>query len=378
MGERVPAATLEERSGWGEALLAAAIPIRPAGEALCDLAGVWRDRLQARVVVVGMLDASERECLVARADSSGVRNLPSTRVTSGEGPGEGLQSELLAAGGEGGADRWIPLADSGTVIGGMLLWAAQGVELAACPGYWTTTTARLMTLVRTYDRRLLHDKLEAMAEFAAGAGHEINNPLGTILIASQRLLSDETDPERRRLLSKIGGQALRVRDMIGDAMLFARPPEPQFEALDLGEETERVIERFADRVSESQIDLQSELRSGVWIDADRTQLAVVVSELLRNAIDAVEDGGRIDVEVATRDCGEQTTAVLTVRDNGRGLRSEEREHLFDPFFSGRQAGRGLGFGLSKAWRIVTNHGGEISVSENEDAGLTFTVEWPTD
>ena len=377
MGERIPAATVEERWGSAEALLAAAIPIRPAGEALCDLARVWRDRLRARVVVVGMLGASERECFVARADASGVRNLPITPATSGEGRGESLQSKLLAASGEGGADQWIPLAESGTVIGGVLLWAAPGVELAPCPGEWATTTARLMTLVRTYDRRLLHDKLEAMAEFAAGAGHEINNPLGSIVIASQRLLRDETDPERRRLLSKIGGQALRVRDMIGDAMLFARPPEPQFEELDLGEETERVIGRFADRISEKGIDLQTELLSRVSIRADRTQLAVVVSELLRNAINAVEDGGRIVVEVATRDCGEQMIAVLTVRDDGKGLTCEERAHLFDPFFSGRQAGRGLGFGLSKAWRIVTNHGGEISVTESEDAGLTFTVEWPT-
>ncbi|MDF1743086.1 MAG: histidine kinase dimerization/phospho-acceptor domain-containing protein, partial [Gimesia sp.] len=71
------------------------------------------------------------------------------------------------------------------------------------------------------------DKLEAMAEFAAGAGHEINNPVATIVGRVQMLLKGETDPDRRQSLATIGGQAYRVRDMIGDAMLFARPPDPR-------------------------------------------------------------------------------------------------------------------------------------------------------
>jgi C4-dicarboxylate-specific signal transduction histidine kinase len=76
--------------------------------------------------------------------------------------------------------------------------------------------------------------------------------------------------------------------------------------------------------------------------------------------------------------GEATDAggKLVVSDNGRGLSQADREHLFDPFYSGRQAGRGLGFGLSKCWRIVTGQGGRIDVSENDEAGVTFTVWWP--
>ncbi len=74
-------------------------------------------------------------------------------------------------------------------------------------------------------------KLEAMAEFAAGAGHEINNPVATIAGRAALLLKSESDPERRRALETIGGQAYRIRDMIGDAMTFARPPEPRRECL---------------------------------------------------------------------------------------------------------------------------------------------------
>ena len=70
-------------------------------------------------------------------------------------------------------------------------------------------------------------KLEALAEFAAGAGHEINNPLATIIGRAQLLLKDERDPQRRQMLLAIGAQAYRIRDMIGDAMLFGRPPSPE-------------------------------------------------------------------------------------------------------------------------------------------------------
>src|SRR5258708_12572049 len=76
------------------------------------------------------------------------------------------------------------------------------------------------------DRRLTELKLRALAEFAAGAGHEINNPVATIVGYAQQLLAGETDPDRRHALATIGAQAYRIRDMIGDIMLFARPPGP--------------------------------------------------------------------------------------------------------------------------------------------------------
>jgi len=70
------------------------------------------------------------------------------------------------------------------------------------------------------------------------------------------------------------------------------------------------------------------------------------------------------------------TAILSISDDGPGLSPADREHLFDPFYSGRQAGRGLGFGLAKAWRIVTLHGGQIEVVSPEKGGVLFTIFWP--
>ena len=83
-------------------------------------------------------------------------------------------------------------------------------------------------------------RLESLAEFAAGAGHELNNPLATIVGRVQLLLRDETDPARRQALETIAGQAYRVRDMISDVMLFARPPQSESRAGDLSEVVDTV------------------------------------------------------------------------------------------------------------------------------------------
>jgi signal transduction histidine kinase len=228
------------------------------------------------------------------------------------------------------------------------------------------------------DSQLRADKLAALAEFAAAAGHEINNPLATILICTQRLLAGITDPEQRRLLATIGGQALRVRDMIGDVMLFARPPAPRPESLDLSAVAREVVDRLQDQFAAAHIKVRLDVSATVQVWADPTQLRVVISELLRNAIEAQPDGGRI--EIACRPTGEVSPgfSMLRIADLGPGLDAKSREHLFDPFFSGRQAGRGLGFGLSKAWRIVTLHGGRIEAFEPHAGGVQMDVYWPTD
>jgi signal transduction histidine kinase len=220
-------------------------------------------------------------------------------------------------------------------------------------------------------------KLESLAEFAAGAGHEINNPVATITGRAQLLLSGEIDPERRHALEIIGGQALRIRDMIGDVMLFGRPPLPRFEQLDLFE--------IATQAVASQAELQQRRSASVTIAvprqtilrADRTQLLVLFSSLLRNSLESADRPG-VHVQLMTRTEFKegQTWTVVTVCDNGPGITEAIREHLFDPFFSGRQAGRGLGFGLCKCWRIMQSHGGEIHFKQPEGSGASFETWWP--
>ncbi|MBW3539541.1 MAG: HAMP domain-containing histidine kinase [Planctomycetes bacterium] len=217
--------------------------------------------------------------------------------------------------------------------------------------------------------------LEALAEFAAGAGHEINNPVAVIVGRVERLLRDERDPERRHALAAIAAQAYRIRDMIGDAMLFARPPAPAPEPLDLAAHLQALLPALAERAAEMSATLSLKATGPVPILADRAQLSVVVECLVRNAVEAATPGGRILLAASTASEPNGLGGWLIVEDDGRGLSETDRRQLFNPFYSGRQAGRGLGFGLPKCWRIVDAHGGRIE-AESQPGRTVFRVWWP--
>ena len=215
------------------------------------------------------------------------------------------------------------------------------------------------------------DRLESLAEFAAGAGHELNNPVATIVGRVQLLLRDEADPARRQALETIAGQAYRIRDMISDVMVFARPPVAEPCEVELVASVVDVVQGVCDGHASREGRVQVIDNGPVTILADPVQLSVVVAELLTNALEADTEGGEVLVSVTGSE-----SVVLEVRDRGPGLDATSRRHLFDPFFSGRQAGRGLGFGLPKCWRIVNLQGGRIEVEPNEPSGLCVRVSWP--
>lgn len=228
-----------------------------------------------------------------------------------------------------------------------------------------------------FARRLEAEKLAALAEFAAGAGHEINNPLAVISGRAQLLLRDETHPERRRDLALIHAQALRVHEMIADLMLFARPPEPRRQACDLATAVDRAVASLAalqQRGTTIQVHLADRLP---MLDADPAQLVVALRAIIQNALEAApaEQG---QIALGAEAVGEGIAmVVIAIHDNGPGMTAEERRHAFDPFFSGRAAGRGLGNGLSKCWRIVTQHGGDVLVDCPSGGGTMVTLRWPT-
>ena len=217
------------------------------------------------------------------------------------------------------------------------------------------------------------EKLEALAEFAAGAGHEINNPLATIIGRAQLLLKDETNPERRQMLMTIGAQAYRIRDMIGDTMLFGRPPRPELSEFDLRATVNTIVATQIHDLKLDRCSVRVEIAESIRLRADPVQFAVVLNELIRNSRQALQpDGGEILVSSSSADAW----TVLEICDQGRGFTEKERRHAFDPFFSGRQAGRGLGFGLPKCWRILQQHGGRIDIQSKPSGPTTVRVSWP--
>ncbi|MGE5194387.1 MAG: histidine kinase dimerization/phospho-acceptor domain-containing protein, partial [Deltaproteobacteria bacterium] len=178
------------------------------------------------------------------------------------------------------------------------------------------------------ERQLTELKLRALAEFAAGAGHEINNPVATIVGYAQQLLAGETAPDRRHALATIGAQAYRIRDMIGDIMLFARPPAPNPRQVDLSGVLREVADKFSDDFRQASIRVQVEVKAEVPIYADPVQLKIVVSSLLRNSLEALAPAGEIVIRGQSEVENDRRLAVFSVSDDGPGLSTGDREHLF--------------------------------------------------
>ena len=231
--------------------------------------------------------------------------------------------------------------------------------------------------LEAFDQRLARDKLDAMKELAYGASHEINNPLANIAARAQTLLQDENDPERRRKLAAIHRQAMRAHEMISDLMLFARPPKLEPATCDVGRLVRQVVDELRDFARERQAELACNVDEGtIQLTLDATQIAVAVHAVVINALEASGEGGHIEVGLRLTEVGGQSWAEIAVRDDGPGVSDEVRQHMFDPFFSGREAGRGLGFGLSKCWRIVTDHGGKVIVDRPDAGGAEVVILLP--
>lgn len=260
-------------------------------------------------------------------------------------------------------------------------WAVENAqawcrEVAGLPSLLPPLTeklGRLAQLERGFSQTLETEKLASLAEFAAGAGHEINNPLAIIGGRAQLLLREEPSRERQRELAMIVAQVRRANEMIADIRLFSRPPEPEPQSVDLSELVDRVLTEAEEQAAERSIALvRSGDRQPLRIEADPNQIGIAIHALCRNAIEAIGRNGTVEVSLRRTPLG----AEILVADDGPGIKPEERRHLFDPFYSARQAGRGLGFGLSKAWRIVTNHGGSIEVESEPGEGAVFAIKLP--
>ncbi|MCA9119783.1 MAG: HAMP domain-containing histidine kinase [Planctomycetaceae bacterium] len=231
----------------------------------------------------------------------------------------------------------------------------------------------LERLESDFERALLTERLESLRELAYGASHEINNPLANISSRAQTLLRDETDPDRRKKLATINSQAFRAHEMIADMMLFAKPPDLDRRQTNLCVLVARVLEEISDRANQQGTALMvTGTNEDCWLNADPTHLSVALTALCRNSLEAISAGGQISISLVDR----EVEVELSVTDTGPGIPAEVRQHLFDPFYSGREAGRGLGFGLSKCWRIIELHGGNMDVHSSESECTRFTIRLP--
>ena len=207
-----------------------------------------------------------------------------------------------------------------------------------------------------FDETLEERFVDGLAEFAAGAGHELNNPLTVISGNAQFLLKTEENVAKRRRLAMIVDQVNRAYEMIADLRAFARPPKPDFHTIQIPSFFNAWIRREQRRLSERDVLVEAPLEGeNVFVESDPSILASILDVLGKNALEATQEGERVCFFWTTNDAENadaRRRIAFNVENEGADISDEERRLLFAPFFSARQAGRGLGFGLPKALRFA--------------------------
>jgi two-component system NtrC family sensor kinase len=223
-------------------------------------------------------------------------------------------------------------------------------------------------------------KLASIGRLAAGVAHEINNPLA-IINEKAGLIKDLVEftpdfPQKEKLLPLTGAilQSVdRCRTITQRLLGFARRMDVSIQLLDLNEVIEEVLGFLEKEALHRNIDLQLNLAKDLpRIASDRGQLQQVFLNILNNAFDAVQDGGKVAITSFEVD---MDTVGVSIQDNGQGMTPETMAHLFEPFFTTKK-GYGTGLGLSITYGIVKKLGGEIKVKSQLGAGTTFTVFLP--
>jgi signal transduction histidine kinase len=218
------------------------------------------------------------------------------------------------------------------------------------------------------------EKLVSLGQLAAGAAHEINNPLAAILGYSDLLADDSSLPEKTRATAaKIRDQARRTKTLVGNLLSFARQVPPERTLLDINTVVTNAMQlRSLDlRSAKTKIELQLEsVLPGVR--GDGNQLMQVFFNIINNAVDAMEnsDGGVLTVKTM-RDRG---NVVILFSDTGPGIKEPHR--VFDPFYTTKPVGKGTGLGLSICFGIIQEHAGKILCYNGQKVGAVFRVELP--
>jgi two-component system NtrC family sensor kinase len=225
------------------------------------------------------------------------------------------------------------------------------------------------------------EKLASLGRIAAGVAHEINNPLAIInekagLLQDILLISGDLKHKEKflNLIEGIVTSVNRCRAITHRLLGFVRRMEVTFEPMDINETVREVKEFLGTDISLKSIRFEMNLREDLpQVRSDKVQVEQILLNIIKNAIDAVEEGGFVQVATGTK---EGTTVQISIRDNGPGIPKDQLKRIFEPFFTTKERGKGTGLGLFVSYGIMKKLGGTILVESETGKGTLFVVELP--
>ena len=285
----------------------------------------------------------------------------------------------------------VPIRD----VAGKLDDVVGPVEISADPSVTDletvlqTVSAKVGSVVEQLHarhREVMHaDQLAAVGQLAAGLAHELRNPLMCMktLVQSARRHGDVAHFDSRDL-TVLDEEISRLENLLQAFLDFARPAKPETHEVDIARVVRQTVSFLSRRAEGRNVTIECRLpERPLVVQADEAQLRQVLLNLLLNALDAVQNGGAIWVDARHDDDGlanvesndgSQPYIRLRVADNGRGLPAHDRDRIYEPFFSTKDTGLGLGLAISQ--RIIDAHGGELVALDREGGGAIFEIRLP--
>ena len=215
-------------------------------------------------------------------------------------------------------------------------------------------------------------KLSIMGQIAAGVAHEIKNPLASIKGAADILVDDNTSADARGEFKEIlHNEVRRIDATVTDFLSFARPKETKFECTNMSEIIAACVRQVGTQAKQEQVNIESVVKGDVFVNGDAEKLHQMTLNLVLNAIQASGPGDTVIVKLNSPD---HVVSKLEVIDTGSGIKKNDLARAFEPLFTTKASGTGLG--LATVRSIVDSHGGEISLTSAVGKGTTATVKIP--
>lgn len=235
------------------------------------------------------------------------------------------------------------------------------------------------TEMREVHRHLINtEKLASMGQMAAGVAHELNNPLSTILLYSHILrkkLGGDEDVEHD--LDLVAAESERCKKIVGNLLDFARQSRVHLEPTSVLELATQAVDSVACTLppGEHQVRLEVDVPQDLTVDLDRDQMAQVLVNLVKNAVEAMEGRSGV-IRVSAHPHEDRRLVHIAVSDEGAGIPQKARDKIFQPFFTTKSIGKGTGLGLPISYGIVKMHHGTIWFDTELGRGTTFHIELP--